>query len=131
MPQLIQYLDEIAREKQRAVLFLNFVDSSMELSEILNFSYERCKPFMDVTAWLKANDIKWQPCALQGEMVHRGRIYVDVPFDVDNSVYQKLADHLENPDGSMKIEGVVFLYMPLEMAMKYAYQDEPGYWDQE
>ncbi len=29
----------------------------------------------------------------------------------------------------MKIEGVTFYYMPLEDAMQYAEQDEPGYWE--
>jgi len=29
----------------------------------------------------------------------------------------------------MKIDGVVFCYLPLEMAMKNAHHDEPGFWD--
>jgi hypothetical protein len=53
---------------------------------------------------------------------------IDVPYDEANPVCQKLADHLENPDGSMKIEGVNFYYMPLEEAMKYAEQDEKECW---
>lgn len=129
MPQLIQYLDKIAREKQRDVLMLNFIDSSMDLDEVLDMDFEQYKPFVETTAWLDANNIKWQPCTLQLNMVLSGRIYVDVPFDQDDPVYQKLADYLENPDGSMKIEGVKFFYMPLGKAMEYAYQDEPGYWD--
>ena len=56
---------------------------------------------------------------------------IDVPYDEANPVCQKLADHLENPDGSMKIEGVNFYYMPLEEAMKYVEQDVAGYWGNE
>jgi len=129
MPQIIEYLDKIAREKQRDVLMLNFIDSSMNLDEISDMNFEQYKPFVDVTAWLDANDIQWQLCVLQGGMVSSGRIYVDVPFDEADPVYQKLAGYLENPDGSMKIEGVNFFYMPLEKAMEYAEQDEPGYWE--
>lgn len=58
-----------------------------------------------------------------------GTHYVDVPFYQADSVYQKLAGHLENPDGSMKIPSVTFQYMPLSAAMEYAEQDEPGYWE--
>jgi hypothetical protein len=128
MPQLIQYLDKIAREKQRDVLCLSFFNSSMSLDDML-MDFEQYKPFVDMTAWLDANGIQWQPCALPSGIASSGRIYVDVPFDENDPVYQKLAGHLENPDGSMKIEGVTFYYMSLEDAMKYAYQDEPGYWD--
>lgn len=127
MPQLIQYLDKIAREKQRSVLMLNFIDYSMTLFEVLDFDFEQYEPFVEITAWLDENGIKWQPCTLQSNMVLTGRIYVDVPFDENDPVYQKLAGHLENPVGSMKIEGVAFYYMPLDKAMEYAYQDEPGY----
>jgi len=129
MPQLIEYLDKIAREKQRDVLCLSFLDSSIELDELLDMDFEQYKPFVEMTAWLDANSIKWQPCALQSGIASSGRIYVDVPFDEADSVYQKLAGYLENPDGSMKIEGVKFFYMPLSQAMEFAEQDEPGYWE--
>lgn len=35
MPQLIKYLDKIAREKQRAVLCLSFLDHMKTLDEAL------------------------------------------------------------------------------------------------
>ena len=129
MPQLIKYLDKIAREKKRDVLMLDFIDSTMDIDEISDMNFEQYKPFVDVTAWLDANGIHWQPCGLQNSMVKSGRIYVDVPYDEADPVYQKLAGYLENPDGSMKIEGVKFQFMPLAMAMEFAEQDEPGYWE--
>lgn len=129
MPYIIKYLDKIAREKQRDVLALSFIDSTMDIDEFFNFDAKQCKPRMDVIAWLEANDIKWCPCALQSGLASSGHIYVDVPFDPNHPDYQKLVSHLENSDGSMKIKGVNFGYLPLEMAMEYACQDEPGYWD--
>lgn len=129
MPQIIEYLDKIARGKQRDVLSISFLDSSMELDEILDIDFDQYKPFLEVTAWLDANDIRWQPCCLQNSLVIQGRIYVDVPFDEADPVYQKLTGHLENPDGSMKIQSVAFQYMPLAAAMEFACQDAPGYWE--
>ena len=128
MPQLIEYLDKIAREKQRDVLSISFLDSSMDLDEVLDIDFDQYLPFLEVTAWLNANNVPWQPCCLQDSIVIQGRIYVDVPFDEADPVYQKLAGHLENADGSMKITSVTFQYMPLEYAMKFADQDDPGYW---
>lgn len=129
MPQLIEYLDKIARDKQRDVLSISFLDSSMELDEILDIDFDQYKPFLEMIAWLDANDIRWLPCCLQNSIVIQGRIYVDVPFDEADPVYQKLVGHLENADGSMKIPGVAFQYMPLAAAMEYAEQDELGYWE--
>jgi hypothetical protein len=131
MPQLIEYLDKIARAKQRDVLSISFLDSSMELDEILEIDFDQYKPFTEVTSWLDANKIQWQPCCLQNSIVVQGRIYVDVPFDETDPVYQKLAGHFENPDGSMKISSVTFQYMPLTAAMEFVCQDEPGYWEED
>ena len=63
-------------------------------------------------------------CAATG-----GDIYIDVPFDTDNPVFQKLSSYLETPDGVMKIDGVVFCYLPLDVAMENAHHDEPGFWE--
>ena len=129
MPQLIEYLDKIARDKQRDVLSISFLDASMELDDILDIDFDQYKPLLEVTAWLDENGIQWQPCCLQNSIVIQGHIYVDVPFDEADPVYQKLAGHIENPDGSMKISSVTFQYMPLSAAMEFACQDEPGYWE--
>ena len=60
---------------------------------------------------------------------YRGSIYVDVPFDTTDSTYQLLQTYLENPDGTMRHPTVTFEYYPLEMAMKNAHHDEPGFWE--
>lgn len=58
MPQLIEYLDNISREKQRYVLSISFLDSSMDLDKVLDIDFDQYKPFLEVTAWLNANDIQ-------------------------------------------------------------------------
>lgn len=129
MPQLIKYLDKIAREKQRDVLCISCIDKYMALDDLLDMDFDQHKPYVDVTTWLDVNKMQWQPCGFQNDVVKSGRIYVDVPYDEADPMYRKLADHLENPDGSMKIEGVTFYYMLQEEAMKYAEQEEAGYWE--
>ena len=47
-----------------------------------------------------------------------GELYLDVPFDETDSQYQLLYEHLENVDGSMKIEGVIWWCYPLEKAIE-------------
>ena len=44
-------------------------------------------------------------------------------------VSQKLSEHLEYADGRMKIKGLLFCYVPLEMAMKNKHHDEEGFWE--
>lgn len=60
---------------------------------------------------------------------YRGQIYVDVPYDDSLPEYRKLADFLENPDGSARLPNAIFCYLPLEKAMENAHHDEPGFWE--
>ena len=129
MPRLIAFIDRIAREKNHGVLMIRFKLPSVHIIDSPLYEYEQFQPRKEVIAWLDANSIKWLPCARQKEIGYSGMIYVDVPFDLAVPEYRKLAEYLENPDGSMRIEGVIFEYFPLELAMKYADQDEPGYWE--
>ncbi len=135
MPQLIQHIDQIAREKQRAVLFLLFKkpDSHPDDDFGLSFDYEGCAARNEIQAWLTANDIEYCNCAEFASencmMPYQGQLYIDVPFDENDPQYRKLAGYLENPDGSMKLPGVLFCYLPLEKALKNAHHDEPGFWE--
>ena len=47
-----------------------------------------------------------------------GDIYIDVPFDLDNSLYLQLSNYLEDEEGEMKIEGVLFFVLYLETAIE-------------
>ena len=129
MPQIVQYIDKFAREKQRDVLFIIF---KLPDNDGFFVDYQKLKPRKKIINWLEKNKIGWSPCAFQGQMMGcSGTIYLDVPFDTADPTYQKLSGYLENPDGTMKIEGVTFGYLPLEQAMQYAEQDKPGYWESE
>lgn len=129
MPQIIEYMDKIARQKQRDILILDFSYPQESIHSMMFPDYENFKPRTDILEWLKANNISWQPCCFQGAMGYNGIIYVDVPYDVSDTVYQKLASHLETPGGVMKLEGIRFICISLEDSMKYAEQDDPAYWE--
>ena len=135
MPQLIQHIDQIARQKHRAVLFLLFNDPVHEDDDFWpDLDYQNHSARQEILAWFKANGVAHYPCghfASENSMMsYRGQIYIDVPFDESNPEYQKVRDYLENADGSMKMSGAKFCYLPLEMAMKNAHHDEPGFWNQ-
>lgn len=108
MPQLIRYLDQIAIEKQRDILFVDF--------DGFTSHYERRPVYRQFIAMLDANAVAWEHCAPRGSLGDVGLVYVDVPFDENDGDYQKVRDFLENPDGNIKHKRVRFLYMPLDMA---------------
>lgn len=143
MPMLIDYIDKIARDKQRDVLFLVFNQRRPEDAETeqderpdydYDYDYEADETRQRVLRWFEENGIAVRPCgpcAGEGMMMSRyqGQLYLEVPFDRSNPDYQKVENFLEHADGSMKIPGVSFHYLPLEEAMKYADQDDPAYWE--
>ncbi len=115
MPQLLQHIDAIAREKNRDVLFVHF--ENYEENEQNPDSYRQ-----DVLSWLEQNDIPYEKCmGLEEEGSidsYWGDIYIDVPFDLENEQYQILSDYLEDEEGVMKIEGVYFFVLYLETAIE-------------
>lgn len=125
MPMIIKHIDKIAREKQRDVLYIEFDD---EIDYTINPTR---KEFLK---WLEANEIPYLPCAyIANECVwdsYKGQLYIDIPMDENNAKYRLLNSHLENEDGSFKIEGIKYMYVPLEMAMKNSHHDAPGFWDE-
>ena len=135
MPMLLEHIDAIARKKGRDVLFLKFSQNigSNESDIFTVVDWDELPVRQQVIAWLEQNQIEWRECghfANENMMCgYRGRIYVDVPFDPNNPVFQKLSEHLETPEGETKITGVTFCYLPLDVAMKNAHHDEPGFWE--
>ncbi|USD35839.1 MULTISPECIES: hypothetical protein [Ferrimonas] len=136
MPQLIEHIDKIARMKNRDVLYLVFTnENKCEDDSILGdllFDYEDHVTRASVIRWLEENNIPYQPCAGEasenGYSSYSGSLYLDVPYDENNSDFIKLSEYLENPDGTMKIKYVLFGYFTLEMANKNKHHDEPGFW---
>ncbi|WP_202977570.1 hypothetical protein, partial [Enterococcus faecium] len=70
MPQLIDYIDKIARDKNRDVLYLLFKPQQGE--DPLFFDDEACKRRKQVIKWLEKNNISYYPC--MGAAVERASL---------------------------------------------------------
>jgi hypothetical protein len=86
-----------------------------------------------ITRWLDSEGIGWRECAqVASETVMRsyaGEIFIDVDFDEADDRYRKLQAFLEHPDGTIRFDDVRFYVVSLDLAMKNAHHDEPGFWD--
>ena len=129
MAIIVEHIDKIAREKQRDVLFVAF-----EGEKFKHRRYQTYKERDEFIEYLQNNYINYDVCdyAARDDVWwdgYRGQLYIDVPFDKENEQYRLLERYLENEDGTPKMEGGMFYYLPLEIAMKNAHHDEPGYWE--
>lgn len=124
--QIILPIDKIARMENRDVLFLEFltVDQSMTYQDFANFEHRK-----EIMQWLDDNGFDYQECSpftSSGLWAngYLGHLYIkDVPFDASDSRYKQLEEKFENSDGEPAIKGVVFYYLPLDMALENASQD--------
>lgn len=121
MPELIEHIDAIARQKQRAVLYLEFHrDASDEARSA-------------ALGWLDAHGLPWGSCGAYADanllLPYMGQIYLDVSYDESLADYRILRDYFEYPDGNMRQASVRFCVMPLDYAMRNAAHDAPGFWD--
>jgi agmatine/peptidylarginine deiminase len=130
MPMLLKHIDAIAREKQRDVLFLSFPPAEQRANRT---PYEQIESRKQIIAWLDAHQVKWLMCGdVANENVMRsyaGQIYIDARYDPNDPSYQALQEFLEYPDGNVRFDGVRFWIVSLELAMKNAHHDEPGFWE--
>ncbi len=128
MPFLIKHIDQIAREKQRDVLYVDF---DRELYP--DYDYKNWQIRQDLINWLDEQDISYQFWAGMASEYsfesYHGQLYLDVIYDENDPVYQRLSRHLEDEQGKPKIKGVLFFYCPLDMAMQNKHHDEPGFWE--
>lgn len=122
MPQLIEYLDKTEQEQQSFAGSLRWHYSIMELDGVLYIDFTRHSQCDEVTAWLDSNDIKWMPRVINRIGWKHNSIQLVIPFDQTDPVYRKVAGHLENSDGSMKIPNASFYYTPLTDVMKMAFE---------
>ena len=135
MPQIIQYIDAIARQKQRGVLYVQFgPDRSNGEWLSHDYSHHEDSQREEFLQWLDHQGVVWEKCGpfVTGGFCfgYLGDIYIDIPYDESNEQYQLVRDRIENPDGTMRDEDKLrWYFLPLEYAMKNAHQDEPGYWD--
>lgn len=109
MSQPIPYIDAIAREKNRDVLFIHFEDPDSPINEI-------------VLAWLEDHEIAYADClGLEEESLHDHELqhtYIDLAADEEDVRYRELCEYLEDDDGNMKLEGVLFFVLSLETALE-------------
>jgi hypothetical protein len=128
MPRLLQYVDKIAREKGRDVLFVAF-----DKKIYRNYDYEEWACRTQLIDWFENNQIGYIECfGIANENCiesYRGEIYIDVRHDESDPSYIKVKDYLENSDGSSRIPGVIFYLLRLELAMQNKHHDEPDFLD--
>lgn len=122
---LIDSIDHIARMKQRDVFFVKF-HCGEENNIDWKFPLRR-----QVLEWLDAQDIKWEPSApfSDGIASYQGDVYIDVPLVPMDKMFQAMVEYFDNEDGSPRIPGCSLNLLQLSVAMRNAYQDEPGYWE--
>ncbi len=128
MPMLIEHIDKIARDKGRDVLYIVFDEKVFP-----DFDFEMRAVRKTLIAWFDLNNIKITPCGNVASehsfSSYHGQLYIDVPYDENHPDYKKVSEHLECADGSFRILGVIFCYLPLEHAMRNKHHDELGFWD--
>ena len=133
MPMLLDHIDKIARDKKRDVIFVEFAKCSHRRTKKGQEKWETLPERMQVTAYLDQIGVAWKPCgeiaSESGYSAYAGQIYIDHPYDEDDTVYQKIQDYFERPDGTMKDPDVTLWLVTLELANKNAHHDEPGFWE--
>lgn len=133
MPQLIEYIDAIARSKMRDVLYLEF--HPQPASAWRDYQFERDPVRMAVLAWLEQRGLDWAACGPMADPAtmarYLGQVYVDVPYDESLPAYRMLRDYLEFPDGSMRQAGARFYLLTLAFANTNAQHDDPGFWEEQ
>ena len=139
MPQLIEHIDAIARQKGRDVLYVEFHEpersgeTKTRLDRVSEVNWEHLLIRQQLIEWLQKHDIEWEPCGHFANpclmLGYCGQIYIELPFDRSLPAYQALEAFLENPDGTMRHAEATFWCCQLERAMKNSAHDEPGFWD--
>lgn len=115
MPQQLQHIDQIARDKNRDVLFLHF--------EHYQEDEAGDDPIREIViTWLEDHDIQFVPCmGLEQESlvdVYSGDLYIDLAVDEEDPIYQALCEYLEDDEGNMRLDGVLFFVLSLDLALE-------------
>jgi len=102
MPQIIQYIDAIARQKKRAVLYIQFgPEGKWNMFSDNRYDHNDDERRTEVLEWLTRNNIRWEKCGpfvTGGGLVlgYMGDVYLDIPYDEQNEQYQLVREYLEN-----------------------------------
>jgi hypothetical protein len=117
MPRLIRTIDEIAREKQRDVIFVQFHNFSTGF--VADY---RTNPSREaIISWLDEQHIAYVPCGgfdsgciVEG---YDGELYIDVAIDEDDDNFFKLTERFIGKGGQRRYENAWLFYLPLVVAM--------------
>jgi hypothetical protein len=125
LSQLLKHIDAIAREKNRDVLFVHFdhyVHPDRDTNSVRQI----------LIGWLEQQSIVYMPCLGVDQTVHSeiylGGLYLDVPFDLHHKTYQKLSGYLEDDQGNMKIDGILFFVLSLALALELESDSKVPQW---
>lgn len=105
MPKLLHHIDEIACERQHDVILVEFHNFAVGY----HLDYQSNPSRRAIVEWLDDNNIPHWECSGVpsgfGCPRYRGEIYIDVPYDRDDTLYMKIESFFENPDGTNRHEG--------------------------
>ncbi|MBK2257662.1 hypothetical protein [Francisella philomiragia] len=125
----IKTIDQIARQKQRDVLFIQVKPNPLKSFE----HYQNYKPWQEIKAWLVDNSIPHEICGAfsKDSLIlagYCGDIYIDLPNDDSLEMIQKIDEYFnytgERLDGKQRL--CIFSY---DEAIKYAERDTAEFWD--
>ena len=124
MPQLIMYIDEIARRKQRDVIYIEFQnrETGVRLDYRLNPSRTAILDLFD------ANGIPYCECGGIASDIglesYQGQIYADVPFDKGSPSFRTVVRLLTLAKTLAEDQEPQLRHLSLSSAMENAHQDE-------
>lgn len=147
-------IDAISREKRSLILFFTFFDTKInsdatfelefspeKIKDLNLFSYVVYDPITDpyrqkIIQWLRDENIPYEECHTFSSFDLMDSvptdIYLDVKPDVSDPNYRKVCNFVETENGFVKSEFgpyTRFWVLSPSYALKFAYRDEPGYYD--
>lgn len=145
MPRLIRHIDQIAREKNRDVVFASFEQPPKDDKEEREVSFEYPAPNhfnhdwhtdfnrLHLISWLEERGIAHEDAgeyaSENGWRAYNGNLYIDIPFDEADPQYRTVIEYLENPDGTPRNPLLKLWVLSHKEALKNAHHDEPGFWE--
>lgn len=124
MPQIIRPIDEIAREMQRDVIFVQFHNFSTGF--VADY---RTNPSREaIISWLDEQRISHVPCGgfdsgciVEG---YDGELYIDVAIDENDENFLKLSEWFVGEGGKRRYENAWLFYLPLTVALLNSHEVE-------
>ena len=120
-------IDEIARRKQRDVIYIEFQDSSSGV----RLDYKENRTRQIALKWFTELEIPFYECggyASDDELdSYRGQVHIDVPFTPDNPLLIKVVNLLGRASKITALPGPRICFVSLLYAMENAHHDGPEF----